>query len=383
MAKRINKLDVLFVYSGNPLPAMLDMVNYAHKAGLMVGAIILERGRGDLILDSSLVNYELKIINVNYTSVNLSRVTSFPSTLVKIFKYIKSNLKDGGIIIPGSYDLLVYTYLINFRLNFKIFYQVRDLHLLQFGKGLLPSFIRFFEKLMLKKVELILVSSPGFIDYYFKNIYNGNSILIENIPAKEVWDNYKISNSNYNTIRIGFIGIIRYKESLFQLIEAVEELNNQGYPFEVLFAGGGCTYDLEQKIKQKDKFLFKGAYEYAKDIVELYSNIDLIYSVYDGNDFNCKVALPNKLYESIITKKPIIVASNTFLANKVENYGIGTNVISGDKYSLIDKLQQIYQEKNWFITARNTLLTIDSNDLFKSYENSLNEVLSKIKEYEN
>ena len=50
MAKRINKLDVLFVYSGTPLPAMLDIVNYTHKAGLMVGVIILERGRGDLIL---------------------------------------------------------------------------------------------------------------------------------------------------------------------------------------------------------------------------------------------------------------------------------------------------------------------------------------------
>ncbi len=367
--------DIVFLYSGNPLPAMLDMAYYAHNSGLKVGTIILERGRGDLILDSSLVNYELKVINVNYKSVSLSRFMSVPLMYAKLNSYIKNNLKRGGIVIPGSYDLLVYIYLIKLTSNFFIYYQVRDLHALQFGKGILPSIIRRFEKLMLKKVDKILVSSTGFIDHYFKKIYNGNIVLIENIPSREVWGNFKFTKSNLFTIRIGFIGIIRYKESLFQLIEAVEELNIQGYSFEVFFAGGGDTSDLKQKIKQKEKFIFQGAYEYAKEIIELYNKIDLIYSVYDGNDFNCKVAMPNKFYESIITKKPILVASNTFLASKVEEYGIGANVISGDKCILVEKLKQINQENSWFKNAQSNLLKLESEDLFKSYEISLKEAI--------
>jgi succinoglycan biosynthesis protein ExoL len=377
LEKKNKDFDIIFLYSGNPLPAMLDMAHYAHKTGFKVGVIILERGRGDLILDSSLVNYELKIINVNYKSVGLSRFMSMPLMYIKLLKYIKNNLKEGGILMPGSYDLLVYTYLINMTLNFDIYYQVRDLHTLQVTKSTLSSLIRGFEKLMLKKVKKILVSSPGFIDYYYKKIYNGNFVLIENIPSIDVWKNYKISNSNRTTIRIGFIGIIRYKKSLFQLIEAVEELNNQGYSFEVLFAGGGDISDLKQKIKLKECFIFKGAYEYAKDIIELYTKIDLIYSVYDGTDFNCKVAMPNKYYESILTKKPILVASNTFLASKVEKMGIGADVISGDTFSLVEKLKQISQENSWFNNAQNNLLRLDSEVLFKSYEFSLKEALLK------
>ncbi len=373
--KESKYFDIVFLYSGNPLPAMLDLAYYAHNSGLKVCVIILERGRGDLIIDSSLVNYELKVINVNYKSVSLSRFLTIPLIYATLSKYIKNNLKKGGILIPGSYDLLVHTYLIKLTSFFFIFYQVRDLHSLQFGSGILCSIIRSIEKLMLKKVDKILVSSPGFIDHYFKKIYNGNNVLIENIPSREVWKNFKITKSNLFTIRIGFIGIIRYKESLFQLIEAVEELNNQGYSFEVLFAGGGDTTDLKQKIKQKESFIFQGAYEYAKDIIELYDKIDLIYSVYDGNDFNCKVAMPNKFYESIITKKPILVASNTFLASKVEEFGNGDNVISGDKWALVNKLKQINQENSWFKEAQSNLLKLESEDLFNSYENSLKEAI--------
>jgi len=372
----VNKdFDIVFLYSGNPLPAMLDMALYANNKGLKVGSIILERGRGDLILDSSLVNYNLKIINVNYKSVSLERFISLPLMYFKLFKYIRANLKKDGIVIPGSYDLLFYSYLIKLSVDFSIYYQVRDLHSLQFGKGFLPPIIRGIEKLMLKQVKKILVSSPGFIDYYYKKIYDGNFVLVENIPSNNVWKSYKYSNSIRTNIRIGFIGIIRYKDSLFQLIEAVEELNNEGYSFEVLFAGGGDTSDLQQKIKLKDSFIFNGPYEYAKDIVELYSKIDLIYSVYDGTDFNCMVAMPNKYYESIITKKPILVASNTFLASRVQNVGIGAEVISGDKYSLMEKLKQIDQPNSWFYNAQNNLLKLNADDLFKSYEYSLNEAL--------
>ena len=102
--KESKYFDIVFLYSGNPLPAMLDLAYYAHNSGLKVCVIILERGRGDLIIDSSLVNYELKVINVNYKSVSLSRFLTIPLIYATLSKYIKNNLKKGGILILEGFE---------------------------------------------------------------------------------------------------------------------------------------------------------------------------------------------------------------------------------------------------------------------------------------
>ena len=84
--------------------------------------------------------------------------------------------------------------------------------------------------------------------------------------------------------------------------------------------------------------------------------------------------MPNKFYESIITKKPILVASDTLLADEVEKHGIGSSVNSGSKLSLIEKLRLIKVENEWFETAKKNLGAYNSAHLFESYEDSLKEV---------
>ena len=51
-----------------------------------------------------------------------------------------------------------------------------------------------------------------------------------------------------------------------------------------------------------------------------------IYSVYDADMSNVRVALPNKLYESVYCRLPIIVAKNTYLEKVVNDWGVGIGV---------------------------------------------------------
>ena len=70
---------------------------------------------------------------------------------------------------------------------------------------------------------------------------------------------------------------------------------------------------------------------------------------------NNKLALPNKLYEALYFKKPLIVSKDTYLAERVENYGIGIAVESNN-------MQQIF----------NAIKTISSN--YESYVKKLKQV---------
>lgn len=61
---------------------------------------------------------------------------------------------------------------------------------------------------------------------------------------------------------------------------------------------------------------------------------DCIYSVYDADNPNVRIALPNKLYESIFCELPIIVAKNTYLSELVEKYKVGLSVSHNSYYEL-------------------------------------------------
>ena len=49
-------------------------------------------------------------------------------------------------------------------------------------------------------------------------------------------------------------------------------------------------------------------------------------ATYDTTSINAQYAEPNKLYESIYFRTPIVVSSNTFLAKKVNRLGIGYDI---------------------------------------------------------
>ena len=93
-----------------------------------------------------------------------------------------------------------------------------------------------------------------------------------------------------------------------------------------------------------------GRFNYEKEIKNIYESLDLIYSVYDAKQLNVRLALPNKLYESILSKKIILVAENTKLCKEVEEYSIGYGLPSNlsDYERFEKKLSNILEDVYFF-----------------------------------
>ena len=73
-----------------------------------------------------------------------------------------------------------------------------------------------------------------------------------------------------------------------------------------------------------------------------------MFSVYNANNQNVRIALPNKLYESIYCELPIIVAKGTYLSQLVEEWGVGVSVDHIDKKDLVTVLQKLSIEKEYY-----------------------------------
>ena len=352
---------------------MLDLAYFAQNSGLKSVMIVLERGWDDLTIDEALVNYEIITINVPYKTVDLGRLLSLPQIYRRLKRIIVNGLKPEGTIVTGAYDLLLFARLIALGRKYKLTHQVRDLHALQLSNSLKARFFIGVEKLLLRRVDRLLVSSPEFFNQYYKRIFQGKMVLLENTPSRITWADFKREKKNGRYFTIGFIGIIRYRDSLKQLISAVHILAAEGIRIKVVFAGGGNVDDLISEVTEKELFEFQGAYEYSKDIKRLYANLDLIYSVYDSMDLNCQIAMPNKFYEAIITKIPIVVAKRTFVEKEVLRLGIGTSVLSGDVNGLVDLLRRAIRTGDWYAHAVEQLHACDANLYFEAYENALKE----------
>ena len=117
----------------------------------------------------------------------------------------------------------------------------------------------------------------------------------------------------------------------------------------VVFAGTGekaiCD-ELIEYSKNNENVYFLGKYDYRKDIASIYSKLDCVYSVYDADNPNVRIALPNKLYEAIFCELPIIVAKKTYLSELVESMGVGFSVDHKSILELKKAVEKMMNDEN-------------------------------------
>ena len=197
-----------------------------------------------------------------------------------------------------------------------------------------------YQKIENKLIEhsaFTTLSSRGFLKF----IKSNNKIIINHNIGKT---DFKIERPTLNTsdvVRIGFIGSVRYKKENLNLINALG--NNNGY--KLVYIGehvAGCNLESEC-IKNKIKNVnFIGKYN-NNDKPQLYQNVDIINSLYGNFFFLSTTAIPNRLYDALLYKKPIITTENTYLSEVVKKYGLGISLPGCQDYSRDEYIKKIEQ----------------------------------------
>ncbi len=142
-------------------------------------------------------------------------------------------------------------------------------------------------------------------------------ITIVNSPDLDNAIKFKDETNSQFTIFYG--GILDKNRGLNQLIEAVEGLSD----VSIRIAGYGLHEDyLLKEFNKSNRIVFLGKIPYEKIIKETLE-CDLVYALYNPLIINNKYASPNKLFEAMMCKKPIIVSKYTNMAKIVEDEKCG------------------------------------------------------------
>jgi succinoglycan biosynthesis protein ExoL len=349
----MEKKSILFLLSHQPHPRFIKQINFLSKNN-NVSVIYYQRPdikdlESEYISNVSL-SYNLgEIPNGKY----LKRINIYYKTIKTIKKILSKNNYD--VLVVNNIDTL---FLYNISTNQKTtkIMQISDLRSHTYTNNIKSFIIRIFEKILFKSVNKLIITSPKFFDYY-KRIYKGEYFLLENKPLKNMIPK-RIQNEikNEKTI-IGIVGQLMQINPYLTLFEKFKNNNS----VEIHIHGKGkYQKTIEEYSLEYNNILYFGEYNFFKDSAEIYTKLDLLYMPYDttNGSLNNKVALPNKLYEAMYFKIPIITSFDSYLGEIVNELRIGKTIKCCDEDSIIEDINFAIKNKNIYL---NNLHNLDDN----------------------
>lgn len=198
---------------------------------------------------------------------------------------------------------------------------------------------RYFKKMMkdlCNKSYRTFISSDGFRKMLEDD---SNVSVIHNIDVQE--SEYEAPRFDKYPLNIGYVGLIKYNESSKKLIESC-------YGDKYVFSFYGIYKDnsLQEYCKKKGfkDIEFNGRFDTA-DKAKIYKNIDLVNCYFACNaGYGQQMLMPNRLYDAIYCKRPVIVAAGSFLAEYVKKNGIGV---------VIEKDEDVKQKLDGYLVSYN------------------------------
>lgn len=295
--------------------------------------------------------------NLKYQYYSLGHIShgKYYKRLIPLFKalfLVWKRTKEDDVIYAFGFDMLFLSGLINFfsLKKRKIVYELGDIRNQMIEATFKAGCLRFLERILLKQVFSVVVTSKAFITEYFEGIQKIKPTryhVIENKAQRDTTYN-KFNSKNQkdkSVITIGYFGLLRCKKSLEVLQKAVEQGKGKykvflrGIPF-------GPVKDIKKYIEDDPLISYGGAYEAPNDLPGMYDEVDLVWACYPYSSQktgNHLWARTNRFYEACSFEKPVFVDNCGEDAKSVRDMNIGMALDLDDIDFAVEKILNLSQ----------------------------------------
>lgn len=164
----------------------------------------------------------------------------------------------------------------------------------------------------------VSISSPAFQDFLPSS---NNILLTHNISNQEFIQSHCSLDPYDESICIGYVGGVQFEQQNQLLLRQLA--NHPRYCLK--YAGKahlGCDLPAFCSANGITNVEFQPAFQNSEK-PSIYQGIQLINCLYGDDNPVVRLLLPNRLYDCVLFKKPILVSKNTYLALVVEQYHLG------------------------------------------------------------
>jgi glycosyltransferase involved in cell wall biosynthesis len=197
----------------------------------------------------------------------------------------------------------------------------------------LRNTVAWFERTFLKSAAAVIIADETrikqmrFGELSCSVIYNSPPDMYDDLKYR-----FGVNPSDSLKLDIFYAGILTRDRGLDVLIKAINSKND----FRLIVAGfGGEEMAFVNVFKKYSNVEFLGRVPY-NDVLKLTYLSDCVIALYNPSSPNNVFASPNKLFESMMCGKPIIVSEGTAMASKVVRENCGLVV----KYGSVSELEK-------------------------------------------
>lgn len=292
-------------------------------------------------------------------------------TYYKCFKSISTKCKD-KLCFYSSLDIAIFCRRI---IKAPYIYEVCDLTEMTVTQPIQSILIRENKK-AIEKSRITILTSQGFLNY-FRLGKSPKVVLLPNkisMSCPEIANLKRTFRPNGSALKIGYVGSVRF-ETIYNFIKACADYPEVEIHIYGVFAKADPFGIMSESLVDKaDNIFYHGKFKNPDDLPSIYESIDILLCTYTPSDRNVLYAEPNKFYEALYFKCPIIVSKNVFLGNKVTEMNVGF-AIDATKESNIKEFiesltpEQYYIKYNSCLDVQKEECINDSSALFNHLDN--------------
>ena len=370
------RITVLFFTHNSHEARFLKRLLSFRDLGFSVSWVGYDRGRGSPAVDNLLGQFPHTLLGRTFDEKYIQRAWASFITLGRLV------LKPGMLRAP---DLLYCTNVENLAvvmlarwlrgLRGKVIYEVADIQPAMVGSGAVGRLLRFVERLCLRHIDLLVVTSPAYLDEFLtkRQLYDGPSFLLENkvyFGSETPQCKPLPDRIHEGPLTVGLFGNIKCERSL-KFIEQVARAARDEVSFTLR---GYPTADLkpalEQLVSDNPNIRFLGRYNSPDDLPEIYSEVDLCWG-FDFRDAggNSKWCLANRIYEAGLFGVPLLVEADTMGGMYVERLRSGWTFREPLEETLLDFFRKVspaeVRERQKWIRGLPVMTFLHNQDLLR------------------
>lgn len=328
----------------NPYPRAEKEMSSAIKYGHSPIALAWDRRVDEFKIKKSkleLYNGEVPIYRFNIKAdfgQGLSNLKPLLKWQKELLKWLIKNKESYDLIHAYDFDTVLPALFMNIFYGKKYVYDICDFYVDGFSvpKNLKPL-IKRLDFYAIKKAEATIIVNESRIEQ-IKGSKPKELVIIHNTPIET---EIEVKNKLSKKPTIFYGGILVERRMILETINICKRHPEWNF----VVAGFGNVEDkCKQAARQYENITYLGKIPY-NEIIANTKAADVVFACYDPNVPNHKYSSPNKLYEAMMCKKPIIVCRGTGIDKFVEKEKIGL-VCDFDEQSLENAFKKLLTNKN-------------------------------------
>lgn len=293
---------------------------------------------------------------------------------IRLFFLLLFSRKD--ILLANDIDTLIPNYIVSKLFNIPLIFDSHELfsevpELV--NRPLVKSFWKKIEEVLIPKIKYkYTVSSSIAAHYQIK--YKTHFEVIRNVPMKKIELNNSKSGILLKKNAIIYQGALNKGRGLELMIETMNYLNNTVL---YILGDGDISNELKQLVKAlklNEKVIFLGKIQ-PDFLLSITSQASLGISIEEDLGLNYRFALPNKLFDYIQAKIPILVSDLPEMSSLVSQYKIGEVIIERNPDTIAKLIKSMIENKNLY---QQNLENAAKELIWENEEMKLKEIFFKI-----